>query len=170
MSFKRSTECTWKMGCSLQWWDLLDRGWHLSKDGVPDQFFLSHLHHLNYGGKSHQKSHKGGTLPAGSAGTTGTLQPLPFLHATTERCWFHKWHFSKHSISQPPALCSPAAVPLKPVHWVHVVQVLSLAGLTSRTPWTSRHKAAQFQLCCYFPYHSWHLENSIFRAHWSHFS
>lgn len=31
-------------------------------------------------------------------------------------------------------------------------------------------EAVQFHLRCNFPHHFWHLENTVFRAHWSHFS
>lgn len=36
--------------------------------------------------KSAEECEKGGALPAGSAGTTTTLQAAPLLHGPAERC------------------------------------------------------------------------------------
>lgn len=74
-------------------------------------FFLTSTTYILGEKKSPEKCQKGGTLPTGSAGTTTPLHPSSMLPA--ERCWFQKWHFSKHFISQLPALCSPTAVPFK---------------------------------------------------------
>lgn len=161
MSFKRSAECAWKTSCSLQWWDLWGRGWQSSKNGVPDWFFLSHLQKLNVWEKNQQEWVGEGEVQVPKL----PYQQQPSSMLPAERCRFHKWCFSKHSISQLPALCSSSAVPFK------------ICPYTSRSTCALLHwslgcyepldrEAVQFHLHCYFP----HLENSAVSLHWCHLS
>lgn len=170
MSFKRSAECTWKMGCSLQWWDLWAGAG--SSPSVPDQFFLSHLHNLNVQGKKNQQK----SVRREVLFQLGVQVPQPTYRPHPSSMDQLRDVNSTNGISPNTPLLSsqlhahPLLCLLKPVHWVHAVHVLSFAGLSSRAPGTPSHRGSTFHLRCYFPDHTWHLENSVFRAYWSHFS
>lgn len=170
MSFKRSAECTWKMGCSLQWWDLWGRGWQLSKCTRPIFSFSSPQPKCT-GKKNQQKSVRREVLFQ-----LGVQVPQPPYRLHPSSMDQLRDVDSTNGISPNTPLLSsqlhahPLLCLLKPVHWVHAVHVLSFAGLSSRAPGTPSHRGSTFHLHCYFPDHTWHLENSVFRAYWSHFS
>lgn len=77
--------------------------------------------------------------PKSQGATTTCHQQCLSSRTPAERCWFHIWSFSKHSISQLPTLRSSSVCLLKSVHVIPVAHVLSLAGLRSRIMWTLRH-------------------------------
>lgn len=166
MPFKRNAEWAWKMKCSLQWWNPWGRGWQPSKNGAPDWIFLSS--EVEWMGKNSWwvSGWREVLAPKSQGATTTCHQQCHSSRTPAERCWFHMWSFSKHSISQLPTLRSPGICLLKPVHVIHVARVLSLAGLHSRIMWTPRHEQCNFSYAA--SSNIQHLQTSVLRADWSH--
>lgn len=151
MSFKRSAECTWKMGCSLQCWDLWGRGWQLSKCTRPIFSFSSPQPKCT-GKKIRRRVWEGRSSPSWECRyhnhPRGRTRPPCYQLGDVD---------STNGISPNTPLLSsqlcahPLLCVLKPVHWVHAVHVLPFAGLSSRTPWTPSHRGSTISLTLLLP-------------------